>query len=89
MSYALEFNERALQGLRTMDPWLQEETLDELEELAAHPPSPRRRHLGSAVHDFVRHQGSSAFYVFVTFTPDPTSAVVRVNDIGLHIRSGG
>lgn len=82
MSYAWELSERALAGLRRMQGWLQEETLDELDRLAAEPP-PAGRQVGDAViRDFVRDRGTERFYVFVTLFPDATAKTLRISDIG-------
>lgn len=81
MSYAYQLSERALAGLRRMEPWLQEETLDELDRLTADPPKGRR--IGEAiVCDFVRDRGPHRFYVFITLFPDLTTQVLRISEIG-------
>jgi hypothetical protein len=40
VNYELAFSDKALAGLKRLETWLQEETLDELERIAAHPPEP-------------------------------------------------
>lgn len=82
MSYAYHLSERALAGMRRMEPWLQEKTLDELDRLTANPPPPGRRVGEAIVCDFVRDRGAERFYVFLTLFPDPTVQTLRVSDIG-------
>jgi len=69
-----------------MEIWLQEETLDELDRLAADPPAPARHLAGAAVHDFVRERGHERFYVFITVIPDRANMALRVSEIGSHVR---
>ena len=86
MSYAPAFTEQARADLRRMEPWLQEETLDELESLAANPPTPRHRHLAASVYDFVRERGGVRFYVSLTVAVDAKAQVLTVTEIGLYAR---
>ena len=86
MSYALAFTDRALDDLRGLELWLQEETLDELDELAANPPAvSRRRHLAAVVHDFVRERSGKRYYVFLTLGPDESSKQLRIMELGLYV----
>jgi hypothetical protein len=86
VSYALKFTERALAGMQRLDPWLQEEILDELDRLAAEPPAPQRRLGGAAVHDFTRDRGQNRHYVFITLLPNKTTQVLGVSEIGSFVR---
>ena len=89
MSFALQFTERALDGLRKMEAWLQEETLDVIDTLAFNPPTPTNRRLaGAVVCDFIRTHGESQFYVFLTLFPDPPSRVIRISEVGFWTREG-
>jgi hypothetical protein len=57
VSYALELTRPALDDLRKLEIWLQEEVLDELDQFAKSPPA-RRRRVGDIVLDLLRIQGS-------------------------------
>ena len=82
MSYAYQLGERALAGLRRMETWLAEETLDELDRLCEDPPARGRRVGDAVVCDFVRDRGPQRFYVFISVFPDATTRTLRVSDIG-------
>lgn len=69
MSYALAIAGDARPDLRALDPWLQEEVLDELEVLADDPtvlptPSPG----SDIVYGFSRSSGGTKHYVAVTLS---------------------
>lgn len=83
--YALEFTEPGYEDFHRLDVWLQEDTLDELDRVAADPPA-RRTRTGDLVHDFVRQRNGSTYYVFITIRPDAGSRVLRVKSIGVHVR---
>lgn len=82
MSYAYTLSERARAGLGKMDTWLQEETLDELDRIAAEPTLTGRRVGEGVVRDFVRDRGDQRAYVFITVFPDEATQTFRVSDIG-------
>ena len=86
MSYALQITEPAQVGLRSLESWLQEETLDELDRLAANPGILPRRRLGDVVHDFVRERAGVTYYVFLTIYPDEDKKVLRLDGVGVHAR---
>lgn len=86
MSYGLEFTDPARSDLRQLEPWLQEETLDEIDLLTGHPPVKSRR-TGDRVCDFVRRRENRTYYVFITIWPDERKNVLRIQRIGLHVRS--
>jgi len=88
VGYGLELTDPARDGLRELDLWLQEETLDELDALAATPP-PRRRRVGGFIHDFVRSHEGSIYYVFVTAYRDDSNQVLRIDSIGRFVRREG
>ena len=57
MSYTYDLSDRALSQLRSAEPWLAEEILDEIESLLPQRPFEGRRLSGGFVHDFVRDRG--------------------------------
>ena len=68
-----------------MDPWLQEETLDELDRIAAHGAVRQRRVGEAVVRDFVATLNAQRFYVFLTILPDFASAMLNVRNIGFCV----
>lgn len=65
MSYALALSDNAIQGLRGIEAWLAEETLDELEALADVPERIGASVSATAVFDFTRERGViSPSYIF-------------------------
>ena len=89
MSYAYTLSERARAGLAKMDVWLQEDTLDELDQIAARPKLQGRRIGEGVVFDFVRDRGTERAYVFITAFPDEQSHLMQVRDIGACILLSG
>ena len=88
MSYAYEFSRRALTQFQALEPWIAEETLDELERLISQPPIPLpNKAPGGFVHDFVRQRGAQTVYVFLTFQLFPRRELLRITTLGTHIRS--
>lgn len=86
MSYAYAFGEEAMAQFRRLDPWLAEETLDELDLLLKDPPLSRRRIAGGFVHDFVRQRTSDVVYVFLTIAPDTRRKILNIRSIGVYSR---
>jgi hypothetical protein len=86
VSLALAFAERALNDLRGLDIWLQEEAFDELDRLADATSEPSRRHLTASVHDFVRERDGARHYVFVTYERDDIAGVLNVHNVGVFRR---
>ena len=87
MSYAWELADRAKSQLKALETWLQEETLDAIDELAASPigsksPQPS----DELVHDFFRERGGTRFYVFITFSIDAAQQTLRILTIGSYSR---
>jgi len=82
VSYGYMLSERALAGLRKMELWLQEETLDELDRLTAQQPFPGRRIGELIVRDFVRERGTNRHYVFLTLFPNAPAQTLTVSNIG-------
>lgn len=82
MSYAYTLSERARAGLKKMDLWLQEETLDELDRIAAGPQLIGRRVGEAVVRDFVRDRGDQRVYVFISLFPNEGAQTLQVSDIG-------
>ena len=63
--------------------WLQEQILDELELLLAHPEQLIvRGGEGLAVHDFVRKREDTSHLVFLTIRPDPASGTLALLRLG-------
>ena len=88
MSYALRLAAEAHPGLRRMEPWLQEEALDEAERLADDPGRlVQRGSLPGYVHDFTRDRGGVLYYVFL-LERDDSHQVLTVKDIGLVMKGG-
>ena len=74
MSYALAIAGDARPDLRALDPWLQEELLDELDVLAADPTVLPNPPPGSDIlYGFCRVSGSTKYYVVVTLSRDDTT----------------
>ncbi|HXE52983.1 MAG TPA: hypothetical protein VN541_08215 [Tepidisphaeraceae bacterium] len=88
MSYAYELAEEASRGLGELESWLAEEVLDELEMLVSGPLSHKQRAPGGFVHDFVREQSGSRYYVFLTIVWDHTQQILRVSRIGQYVHRG-
>jgi hypothetical protein len=65
-----------------MEAWLQEETLDELDRIAAGPQLLGRRVGEAVVRDFVRDRGNQRAYVFISLFPDEMAQTLRVSDVG-------
>lgn len=86
MTYSYEFTEPALKQFQQLEPWLAEETLDELETLAVVSPTAHRRLTNRFVHDFVRIRGASTLYVFLTIVRDRANQKLRVMDVGTYVR---
>jgi hypothetical protein len=83
VSYAWEFTDRAAREFRALDTWLQEETLDEIEESAADPGSdeyPRRTN--EQVYDFVRDRGGKRVYVFYVASADALTRIFKIVSVG-------
>lgn len=63
--------------------WLQEETLDELELLLAHPERlVARGGDGLAVHDFARKDGNESHLIFLTIRPDAKAGILNLVRLG-------
>ena len=88
MSYAYEFSKRALTRFKQLEPWLAEETLDELEALLTRAPSSGPTTLLGEVHDFVRQRGDQTLYVFLTIKAFPARELLRVTSLGIYVRRG-
>jgi hypothetical protein len=86
VSYAYEFTEPALKQFQQLDSWLGEETLDELETLAANPPQNRLRSTTGFVYDFVRIRGVETIYVFLTIVPNIAAHQLSVTNVGVFVR---
>ena len=89
MSYALAFSERALEDLKHLPAWLQEDALDEIERLSQgphhHHPA-RRGTLRAQVFDFTRRRPPETYYVFLTFQADASAKALRILTLGHFAR---
>jgi hypothetical protein len=85
VTYAYEFTKRAMAQFQQLEPWLAEETLDEIEKLIASPLSGRLKSPAGAVHDFTRTRDRQLIYVFVTVTTYPNRQFIRITSIGTHV----
>jgi plasmid stabilization system protein ParE len=88
VSYALAFSERALDDLRRLPAWLQEDALDEIERLSENPDDrpARRGSLRAQVLDFMRKRPPETHYVFITFQADSSAKTLRVLTLGHYAR---
>ena len=87
MPYAWELSEGGRQGLRELEPSVQEEVLDEIEAVAAAPLKARRVDKPDEfVHDYVRERAGVRQYVFITFSIDRHNQLLRVLSIGSYTR---
>jgi len=88
VSYVLAFSRRALDELRRLPVWLQEETLDEIEGIAEAPTRlVRRGRSPASVFDFTATRPRETHYVFMTLEPDPPANVLRVLTLGHYART--
>lgn len=86
MSYSLSVAPKARAALATLDPWLAEETLDEIEKLLDDPRAflvPAKG--ATAVHDFVRQSGRETHYIFLTIRLDMFHESLEVLSLG-HVQ---
>ncbi len=78
MNYAWRLAGDAIADLRELDPWLQEDVLDELEQLSANPFGLRVDPAGFAAHDFERGTAGFSRIVFLRLHRDDTRRVLSV-----------
>jgi plasmid stabilization system protein ParE len=89
VSYALVFSKRALDDLKQLPTWLQEDALDEIERLSQgphHHPA-RRGTLRAQVFDFTRRRPPETHYVFLTFQSDASAKALRILTLGHFART--
>jgi hypothetical protein len=87
VSYAWEFTDRAVRNFRALEPWLQEETLDEIDSAAADPVverDPRRD--DEQVYDFIREHEGKLVYVFYVASANPLTRIFKVASMGTYSR---
>ena len=88
MSLALHLAADALSDLRRLDPWLQEEVLDEIERLAAAPESiPAPLQGWGSVHPFVRVVGGQLQVITLTLERNDSRGLLIV--LGVASATGG
>lgn len=78
MSYGLHLAGDAIADLQELDPWLQEEVIDELESLTLTPWRLRADGIGRAVHDFDRRVGTIRHVVFLRLHRDDVNHVLTL-----------
>lgn len=82
MSYALHLAGDAKADLAELDPWLQEEVLDEVERLVASAPAGLRTDChGTAVHDFERLAHGTRHLVFLRFHLSASPPVLSLTSV--------
>lgn len=83
MSYALVLTSEAHEGLRELEPSLQEIVLDVVDDIALHPFAPRRRSVrGMTVHDFDCDFGGVRYSVFIALQVSHARHEVTVLRVG-------
>ena len=83
MSYGLELAADARAAFASLEIWLQEQVLDELERLLENPSRLMVRPGESvAVHDFVCIRGDRKYYIFLTIRPDYAVTQLTVLSLG-------
>ena len=86
MSYSFAIAGDARADLRALDPWLQEEILDELESLAADPSLLATTEPGGdLVYAFSRVTGGAKHYVSLTLTRNDVNQTLTV--LGIFLRT--
>jgi hypothetical protein len=82
VSWGLSIARDAIVDLQALDPWLQEEVLDEVDGLCAHPPRPRGGLVDAEfVHDFERTSAGVRHVVFIRVRRDETTSTLSVLSI--------
>lgn len=82
-SWVLAFNEQARAALRRIDPWLQEEILDELDRLAQNPGQLRRGGASPvSIADLTRDRDNQRHYIFLSIETDVSTRTLQIIDIG-------
>ena len=89
MKYALAYNADVLPAMAALDPLVQEQIIDEIENLAAGtiPLPPPRRGMPQMVHDFILQSPHAHLYVFVSLIHEQPGNLIRIIRIGWHQRS--
>jgi hypothetical protein len=82
VSWGLSIARDAIADLGVLEPWLQEEVLDELERLCVSPPRPRPGSRGAEiVHDFERTSAGVRHVVFIRLRADESTSTLSVLSI--------
>jgi hypothetical protein len=85
--WGLAIGEQARAALLRLDPWPQEEILDELDRLAEHPGQLRRGGASPvSIADLTRDREGQRHYVFLSIETDPATRTLAVVDVGHHSR---
>lgn len=87
-SWALAFNEQSRAALFSLEAWLQEEILDELDRLALNPGQLRRGGASpSCIADLARDHERQRHYVFLSIETNATTDTLEVVSIGHYSRA--
>jgi len=81
VSYAVHLAGDAIVDLQTLEPWVQEEVIDELDLLAEDPMRLHPDHDGNAVHDFERTVGGLRHVLFLRVHRDERRRLLTVSAI--------
>ena len=87
-SWAFAFNEQSRATLLSLDAWLQEEVLDELDRLALNPGELRRSGASpSCIADLTRDHERQRYYVFLSIETNASTQTLEVVSIGHYSRA--
>ncbi len=78
MSYAVHLAGDAIADLQALDPWVQEEVIDELERVAAQPRQLHPDDDGNSIHDFERLVGGVRHVLFLRLHRDDVRQLLSV-----------
>jgi hypothetical protein len=87
VSYGLRIAGDAIADLRALEPWLQEEVLDELEWLAAAPAQLRVDRSGRAVQDFERTASGKRHVIFLRLHRDAQAQIITLVAVADAVRA--
>ena len=85
--YAPKFSDRPSAEWHALEPWLQEEVLDEVDRLLESLPAPsvsQRLNPEEVVYDSARTAAGVQHYLFITTTLDVGARVMWVVRVGHH-----
>jgi hypothetical protein len=87
VSFGISFAQEARNRFKALEPWLQEQVLDLIDDAAMNPSAKLR---GIAIQkeevlDLKAEKAGFFHYVFVTVEPDAISQTLRVKSVGSHV----